>query len=187
MTRANGVSPRVFSLRWARTSVAMGLGVLLLSMALSGCGWLFKKQHKPLIVDVELTATDSLNFDGVQAQAVQLKLYVLKTDARFMSGDTRAFFDDRWNPEWREQVFNKQDTMATNTVTLIPNEVKTVRLEVPYAYARDAKPVFAAIADFLHPPSVKTERLAFNMQKRSKQTIKLTVGKDYVVQSGKKK
>jgi len=187
MTRANGSNSRVFSLRWARTGVAMALGVVFLSMVLSGCGWLFNKQHKPLVVDVELTATDSLNFDGVQAQAVQLKLYVLRSDARFMSGDTRAFFDDRWNPEWREQVFHKQDTLATNTVTLIPNEVKTVRLEVPYAYARDAKPVFAAIADFLHPPSERTERLAFNMQKKSKQTLKLTVGKDYVVKSGKKK
>lgn len=186
MTRANEVSPRVFSLRWARTGVAMALGVLLLSMALSGCGWIFKKQHKPLLVEVQLAATDSLNFDGTQAQAVQLKLYVLKDDARFMSGDTRAFFDDKWNPEWREQVFNKQDTMATNTVTLIPNEVKTVKLEVPYAYARDAKPVFAVIADFLRPPSVQTERLAFKMQKKSKQTIKLTVGKDWVIQSGKK-
>jgi len=186
MTRANGVSSRVYSLRWVRTGAAMALGILFISMALSGCGILFKKQHKPMVVDVELAATDSLNFDGVQAQALQLKLYVLKSDARFMSGDTRAFFDDRWNPEWREQVFHKQDTLATNTVTLVPNEVKTVRLEVPYAYARDAKPVFAAIADFLHPPTVRTERIAFGMQKKSKQTIKLTVGKDYVVKSGKK-
>ncbi len=185
MTRANEVSSRVFSLRWARTGIAMGLGILLLSMALSGCGWIFKKQHKPMLVEVELTATDSLNFDGVRAQAVQLKLYLLKDDARFVSGDTRAFFDDKWNPEWREQVFHKQDTMALATVTIIPNEVKMVKLEVPFAYARDAKPVFAVIADFLHPPSAKSERLSFVMQKKSKQKIKLTVGKDWVVRPGK--
>jgi type VI secretion system VasD/TssJ family lipoprotein len=185
MTQANEVSSGVFSLRWARTGVATGVGILLLSMALSGCGWIFKKQHKPMLVEVELTATDSLNFDGVRAQAVQLRLYILKDDARFVSGDTRAFFDDKWNPEWREQVFHKQDTMAMATVTLIPNELKMVKLEVPFAYARDAKPMFAAIADFLHPPSTKTERLSFKMQKKSKQKIKLTVGKDWVVRPGK--
>ena len=185
MTQANGVSSRVFSLRWARTGVAMALGVLLLSMALSGCGWIFKKQHKPLLVEVELTATDSLNFDGVEAQAVQLKLYILRDDARFITADTRAFFDDKWSPEWREQTFHKQDTLAMTTVILNPNEVRVAKLEVPFAYARDAKPVFAAIADFLHPPSIKTERLSFNMQKKSKQTIKLTVGKDWVVRPGK--
>lgn len=186
MTRANEVSPRVFSLRWVRTGVAAALGVLLLSLALSGCGWIFKKQHKPMVVDVELTATDSLNYDGTQAQVVALKLYILKSDARFMQGDTRAYFDDTWNPEWRDDVFYKQDTMATAAATLVPGETKTVRLQVPYAYARDAKPVFAAIADFLRPPSGKAERVAFGIQKKSKQTIKLTVGKDWVAQGGKK-
>jgi len=186
MTRANEVSSRVFSLRSARTGVAMGLGVLLLSMALSGCGWIFKKQHKPLLVEVELAATDSLNYDGAQAQVVQLKLYILKDDARFMSGDTRAFFDETWNPQWREDIFQKQDTLAMTSVTLTPNEVTKAKLQVPYAYARDANPVFAAIADFLHPPSNKAERLAFKIQKKSKQTIKLTVGKDWIAQSGKK-
>jgi type VI secretion system VasD/TssJ family lipoprotein len=185
MTRANEVSSRAVSLRWARTGVAAAVGVLLVSMVLSGCGWIFKKEHKPLLVEVELTATDSLNFDGERAQAVQLKLYILKDDARFMSGDTRAFFDDKWNMEWREQVFHKQDTLATTTVTIIPGEVKMAKLEVPYAYARDAKPVFAAIADFLHPPSSKSERLAFKMQKKSSQKIKLAVGKDWIVRPGK--
>jgi type VI secretion system VasD/TssJ family lipoprotein len=186
MTRANEMSSRAVSLRWARTGLAAAVGVFLVAMMLSGCGWIFKKQHKPLLVEVELTATDSLNFDGVQAQAVQLKLYILKDDARFMSGDTRAFFNDEWNVEWREQVFHKQDTLASTTVTIVPREVTMAKLEVPFAYARDAKPVFAAIADFLHPPSTKTERLAFKMQKQSKQKIKLTVGKDWIVRPGKK-
>lgn len=186
MTRANAVSSRVFSLRWVRTGVAAALGILILAFALSGCGWIFKKQHKPLVVDIELTASDSLNFDGDQAQVVALRLYILKSESRFMQGDTRAYFDDTWNPEWRNDVFYKQDTMATASATLIPGETKTIRLQVPYAYARDASPVFAAIADFLRPPSGKAERVAFGIQKKSKQTIKLTVGKDWVAQAGKK-
>ena len=186
MTRANEEGSKVFSWRWSRAGLAAVLGVLLLSLAVSGCGWIFKKQHKPLLVEVELAATDSLNYDGAQTQAVELRLYILKGDARFMSGDTRAFFDDEWDPDWREQVFHKQDTLASAIVTLVPGGVRNAKLEVPYAYARDAKPVFAAIANFLYPPAAKSERLAFQMQKKSKQTIKLTVGKDWIAQTGKK-
>jgi len=186
MTRANAECSRAFSWQWSRTALAAVLGVSLLSLALSGCGWIFKKQHKPLLVEVELAATDSLNYDGAQAQAVLVRLYVLKDGARFMSGDTRAFFDDNWDPEWREQIFHKQDTLAMTTVKLLPGGVGKAKMEVPYAYARDSKPVFAAIADFLYPPTVKSERLSFQMQKKSKQTIKLTVGKDWVVKAGKK-
>jgi type VI secretion system VasD/TssJ family lipoprotein len=180
MTQASDVSTKSQLPAWSR---AVRLSVLLLivaSMVSAGCGWIFGQRKKPMVVDVEVTGTDSLNFDGTQAQPVRLRIYCLKDASNFMSGDIRAFFDDTWNPEWRESILHKRDTIALRIVDLGPGETRTTKFQIDHARAKREKPVFAVIADFLYPPSDKSERLSFEMQKKWNQTIKITVGKNSV-------
>ncbi|MEW5875556.1 MAG: type VI secretion system lipoprotein TssJ [Candidatus Zixiibacteriota bacterium] len=172
-------------MNWAaatRIFVAAGMAGLLLM--LSGCGWLFGKQRKDMVVTVEFTGSDSLNHNGEIAQAVQLNVYALKGSSRFMQGDVRAFFDPTFDPGFLEE-FNKQDTLRTATVILAPKETRSVDLVIPFIRARDAKPVLGVIADFNLPPGKDQERLSLNLSKKTKQTIKINVGRNWVAKKGK--
>lgn len=187
MMRASGVSLWFESPSWLRLLRASVLVLVLASLLQAGCGWIFGKRKKPMEVKIELTATDSLNFDGVQAQAVRARVYILKDAANFMSGDIRAICVDDWNPEWREMVFHKRDTLGLRTIDIAPGETRTAKIVIPHGVAKREKPVFAVIADFLYPPADKSERLAFELKKKWNQTVKITVGKNWVAKTGKKK
>ena len=161
-------------------TVVLALGLF----GLAGCGWLFGKQGKPMTIIVEFTAADSLNFDGETAQAVQVKAYVLKNTARFMAGDVRAFFDPTFDPGFIGDL-QKNDTLKTSSVILAPGETKSIEMVVPFYKARDMKPALGIIADFYRPPTEKTERLSFEMKKKTKQTIRISVGRNWVAKKGK--
>lgn len=167
--------------QWRRDALRLGAawGMIVLLLAMSGCGWLFKKQGKDMTVNVEITGTDSLNHDGQNAQAVEVRAYVLKDSHRFNEFNTQVFFNPLFDKP-RLDEFYKKDTLATSVVYLTPGETKKIEMIIPYAYARDSKPEFAVIANFFNPPLNKTERLAFEMKKKTSQTLHITVGKDWV-------
>lgn len=166
----------------AQAAAAVALAGFLVTI--SGCGWIFGKQRKDMVVTVQFTGTDSLNHSGEIAQAVQLNVYALKGSPRFMQGDVRAFFDPTFDPGFLGE-FYRQDTLRTATVILAPNETRSVDLVIPFIRARDTKPVLGLIADFNHPPGRDRDRLAINLTKKTKQTIKIDVGRNWVARKGK--
>jgi hypothetical protein len=60
-----------------------------------------------------------------------------------------------------------------------------VDLVIPFIRARDSKPVLAVIADFNLPPGKDKERLTIDLNKKTKQTIKIDVGRNWVAKKGK--
>lgn len=162
--------------RWV---LAVGLVAVLL--ATSGCGWIFHKAQKDLTVVVKFVGTDSLNFDGERAQAVEVKAFVLTDSHRFMSADPRILFDPSFEPTLYED-FQKKDVVSSATAHLSPLETESAEIVIPYAKADKMDLEFAAIANFFHPPSGKRERVVFKLRKKPKQTITINVGKDWVAQ-----
>lgn len=150
----------------------------LAATALNGCGWIFGKQAKPMRVEVVLSGTSELNFDGKSAQSVQVKVFLLRNSARFMGADVRAFFNPTFDQGFGP-VFAK-DTLATASVSLAPQETTSVVLEVPFAKVQKDKPVLCVIADFYRPPTEKRERLSIPVKKKTYQKVKLEVGKDWI-------
>jgi len=164
-----------------RTTIRLGAAwaMIILLFAMSGCGLIFKKRGKDMTLNVEITGTDSLNHDGQNAQAVEVRAYVLKDSHRFNEFNTQVFFNALFDKP-RLEEFYKQDTLATTVVYLTPSDTKEVEMIIPYAYARDTDPEFAVIVNFFNPPLNKTERTAFKIQKKSKQTLHISVGRDWV-------
>jgi len=164
-----------------RTAVA----ALLLTSSL-GCGWLFKKQDKPLRVEVMFTGADSLNYDGRSVQACQVKAYILKDVQRFSAADVRAFFNPEFDPGFMEAF--ARDTLGSVTMIVAPGETRTAVIEVPSMFVnREPRLYFGTLANFAQPPSERgKERMSFKMQKKSQQTIRVQMNKNTVAQ-GKKK
>ena len=151
---------------------ALVAGVMaLVVLGLAGCGWIFGKQEKPMRVEVVFNGTADLNFDGKNAQSVQVKVFLLRSSARFMGADPRTFFDPTFDAGFAP-VFAK-DTLATASVIVAPQDTTSVELSVPFINAEKGKPVLCAIADFYRTPGGKTERLALNIPKKSYQKVKL--------------
>jgi type VI secretion system VasD/TssJ family lipoprotein len=183
MRRAVAFEWRLFSRQSvARQLTAAGIAAVMLT-CLAGCGWIFGKQEKPMRVEVVLTGSSDLNFDGKNAQSVQVKVFLLRNGARFMGADPRTFFDPTFD-EGFAPVFAK-DTLATASVNVAPQGTASVELVVPYVKVEKEKPVLCVIADFYRPPGEKKERLALNIKKKTYQKVKLEVGKDWVKKAGK--
>jgi type VI secretion system VasD/TssJ family lipoprotein len=182
MRRAVTTGLRLFSRRNVTRSLVAG-AMALVVIGIAGCGWIFGKQEKPMRVEVVLTGTSDLNFDGKNAQSVQVKVFLLRSSARFMGADPRTFFDPTFDAGFAP-VFAK-DTLASASVIVSPQETTSVELTVPFVKAEKGKPVLCAIADFYRPPAGKAERLALNIPKKSYQKVKLQVGKDWVKKAGK--
>lgn len=128
------------------------IGLVCVLLAATGCGWLFKKQRKPLKITVTVIGTDSLNFDGNRNQPVQVKVYVLKRVERFLAADVRAFFDPEFDPGFMSEF--GRDTLGSTTLILAPGETTDppVLIEIPYIRASETKPSIAVIANFAQPP-----------------------------------
>ena len=174
---------RLFSRRSVmRRLAAAGIAVLILT-CLAGCGWIFGKQEKPMRVDVVLAGSSDLNFDGKNAQSVQVKVFLLRNSARFMGADPRTFFDPTFD-EGFTSVFAR-DTLATASVIVSPQETTSVELVVQFVKAEKEKPILCVIADFNRPPGEKKERLALKISQKTYQKVKLQVGKDWVKKAGK--
>lgn len=167
--------------------ITLALIVAALLTTTVGCGWLFNKQEKPLRVEVVFTGADSLNFDGRNAQAVEVKVYILRDIEQFNGADMRAFFNRDFGEAFMAEF--KKDTLAAARAIIAPGETSSPTLiEVPYGFAkREDRLYFAAIANFAQPPSEDgKDRLSFKMQKKSQQTIRVQLDKNTVAQ-GKKK
>ena len=167
------------AVRW----IAITALTTLLLTSVAGCGWIFGKQEKPMRVEVVLSGSSDLNFDGKNVQSVQVKLYLLRNSARFMGADPRTFFDPTFD-EGFLPVFAK-DTLASASVIVSPQETTSVELVVQFIKAEKEKPILCAIADFNRPPGEKKERMALKIPKKSYQKVKLQVGKDWVKKAGK--
>ena len=151
---------------------------------LSGCGVLFSKQEKPMQVEVELVGTDSLNFDGQSAQAVQVKAYILRSVERFNAADVQAFFNSAFDPGFASEF--AKDILDSVTLIVAPRETRSSMIEIPFSRARDVSPQFGAIANFSQPSTARgRERVAFKMTKKTRQTISVQLGKNWV-ERGKK-
>lgn len=157
----------------------LAAGLIAVLMTTSGCGWIFHKAQKDLTVVIKFEGTDSLNFDGERAQAVEVKAFILTDSHRFMSADPRIIFDPSFEPALYDD-FQKKDVIASATAHLSPLETEPAEIVIPYAKADKVDLEFAAIANFFHPPSGKRERVVFKLHKKPKQTITIKVGKDWV-------
>ncbi len=164
--------------RWigARFATAC-LGILILT-SISGCGWLFGKQEKPMHVEVVLNGTSDLNFDGNSAHTIRVKVYLLTSTAGFTGTDKDVFF----NPSYHDQLASVlgNDILDSGSVIVSPSGTATVELEGNYFKVKKAKPVLCAIADFYRSAGVAQERLALNIPKKTEQRVKIEVGRDFI-------
>ncbi|HUU46316.1 MAG TPA: type VI secretion system lipoprotein TssJ [Acidobacteriota bacterium] len=176
------------SILFARPVVArtiVGLFLIAMIAAGTGCGWIFGKQKKPMKIEIIFIGSDSLNFDGNQFQAVQVKAFVLKRAERFWAADVRAFFDPGYDPGFMTE-FGK-DTLGSVTAIVAPEEMtRPLTIEIPFIRARDEKPIFAVIANFAQPPRGENrERLAFDLKKKTRQTVRVDLGTNWVARGSK--
>lgn len=170
----------ILSARPVALRTIVGLALIVLIVAGTGCGWIFGKQKKPMKVEVIFTGSDSLNFDGNQFQAVQVKAYVLTRSERFYAADVRAFFDPGFDPGFMTE-FGK-DTLGSVTAIVAPEETtRPLVIEIPFIRVRDEKPIFAVIANFAQPPRGENrERLVFELKKKTRQTVRIDLGTNWV-------
>jgi type VI secretion system VasD/TssJ family lipoprotein len=131
-------------------------------------------------VEVVFTASDSLNFDGNQFQAVQVKAYILKHAERFHAADVRAFFDPGFDPGYMSE-FGK-DTLGSVTAIVAPGEeTRPLTIEIPFIRVREEKPVFAVVGNFAQPPRGENrERMVFDIKKKTRQTVRIELGTNWV-------
>jgi type VI secretion system VasD/TssJ family lipoprotein len=164
-----------------RRFAAAGIAAVMLT-CLAGCGWIFGKQEKPMRVEVVLAGSSDLNFDGKNAQSVQIKVFLLRSSTRFMGADLLVFFDPTYHDQLKASL--GKDILDSGSVILSPQETGSLDLEVPFVKVEKEKPVLCAVANFYRPPGQKRERWAMNISKKTYQKVKLEVGKDWVKKAG---
>lgn len=161
---------------------AVCIGILILT-SVSGCGWIFGKREKPMIVEVVLSGTSDLNYDGSAAHTIRVKVYLLTTSAGFTGTDKNVFF----NPSYHDQLdaILGNDILDSASLILLPSGTATLELRGEYYKVKKAKPVLCAIADFYRSAGPEPERLALTIPKKTEQRVKIEVGRDFVKKAKK--
>ncbi|MEW5702029.1 MAG: type VI secretion system lipoprotein TssJ [Candidatus Zixiibacteriota bacterium] len=163
----------------SRSTAYRMAALVIVVEGLAGCGILFSKQEKPMRVEVAFTGTDSLNFDGQTAQAVQVKAFILNNTERFSATNVQAFFSSTFDVSFTAEF--AKDIIDSVTLIIAPRETRRSTIEIPFSRARNVSPHFGAIANFAQPATVRgRERIVFKIPKKTQQTVAIQLGSNWV-------
>jgi hypothetical protein len=103
---------------------------------------------------------------------------------RFAAADARALFNPEFDPGFPDRF--APDTLGSVTVIVAPKETRTAAIEIPYIRARDSKPQLGVIANFALPSGERgRERLVIKLPKKTQQTVRIELGKDWIAKAKK--
>ncbi len=150
------------------------LVIVLAGLLLAGCGGARGTEERTLVLTFVPSA--QLNWDGDNANTLQVGVFVLSSAVAFEQGAVTAILDPEDDPDYTRQF--TLDRIEYRIFTVRPGTEQEERLVYTVGPNHPDEPQLGVIADYYDPAENATMRKVIQLDGDKEEEIEIILGKD---------